>query len=146
MIKRLIGVNIAVKDLDAAVKRYEDVLGIKPQFLKPEDFALPGIKGAFFRVGDGLINLLTSEQPETSIAKFLETRGEGLFLIELEVTDAEQATKELLEKGVKLVSDKPLPFEGGKVNFSHPKSMHGVMMAFAQLWSGAAGLPEGDDG
>lgn len=140
MIKRIIGVNIAVKDLDAAAKRYEEVLGVKPEYLKTEDFALPGIKGAFFRVGNELINLLTSEEPGNPITRFLETKGEGLFLIEFEVTDAEQDTKDLLKKGVKLVGDTPLPFVGGKVNFSHPKSMHGAMMSFAQVGPGAAGI------
>jgi methylmalonyl-CoA/ethylmalonyl-CoA epimerase len=136
VIKRFKGVTIAVKDLDAAVKRYEDVLGIKPQFLEPEFFAFPGHKGAFFLIGDVEISLVTSEQPESSVTRFLETRGEGVFLISLEVTDAEQARKELLEKGVKLVGDKPQTFSGGKVNFAHPKSMHGVQVEFPQFERG----------
>lgn len=136
MIKRFRGVTIAVKDLDAAVKRYEDVLGIKPQFLKPEFFAFPGNKGAFFLVGDVQISLVTSEQPDSSVTRFLETRGEGVFLISLEVYNAEQARKELLEKGVKLVGDKTITFSGGKVNFAHPKSMHGVQVEFPQFEHG----------
>ena len=40
--------------------------------------------------------------------------------------------KELAKKGVKFVSDKPLTIPDGKVNFAHPKSMHGVMFEFTQ--------------
>lgn len=133
MIERFIGVTLAVKDLNAAVKKYEDILGVKAQFMEPGDFAFPGMKGAFLRAFDVQITLITSEQPETSITKFLETKGEGVFLIGFEVTDAEQDRKELQEKGVQFVGDKPAAFPGGKVNFAHPKSMHGVQVEFAQL-------------
>lgn len=136
MIKRFSGVSIAVKDLEAAVKKYSDVLGVKPEFTKPGFFPFPGIKGAIFKIGDVRLYLVASEQPNTSIAKFVETRGEGVFLLSLEVDDVEQATKELGKKGVKFVSDTPLPFAAGKVNFVHPKSMHGVQFEFVQLLPG----------
>ncbi len=133
MEKRFMGVTIAVKDVDAAFKKYEAVLGVKPNIMKPEDFAFPGIKGGFFQVGDVLINIMSSDQPETSIYKFLETKGEGIFLISFRTDDVDAVTKDLIAKGVKLVSDKPIPFSGGKVNFIHPKSMHGVQVEFAQV-------------
>lgn len=136
MIKRFAGVTIAVKDLDAAIKKYEGVLGVKAIPADPKDFAFPGLKGASLNIGGVSINLMTSTQPDTSIAKFLETRGEGVFLLSLEVDDAEKATKELGAKGVKFVSDKPISISAGKVNFGHPKSMHGVQWEFAQLASG----------
>ena len=133
MIKKFAGVSIAVKDLDTAVKKYEAVLGVKSTPADPKDFAVPGLAGASLKVGDVLINLLTSTQPGTSVANFLETRGEGVFLLSLEVDDADQATKELGAKGVKFVSPEPISFSAGKVNFGHPKSMHGVQWEFAQL-------------
>ena len=133
MIKRFIGVTIAVKDLNAAVKKYEGILGVKAQYMEAKDFAIPGMKGAFLRAFDVQITLLTSEQPDTSITKFLETRGEGVFLIGFEVDDAEKARKELQEKGVQFVGDKPVSFSGGKVNFAHPKSMNGLQVEFAQI-------------
>lgn len=133
MIKKFAGVNIAVKDLDAAVKKYESVLGVKSVPTDPNDFAFPGLRGASLWIGEVMINLITSEQAGNSIANFLETRGEGVFLLSLEVDDVDKATKELSEKGVKFVSDTPLSFSAGKVNFGHPKSMHGVQWEFVQL-------------
>ena len=136
MIKRFFGVNIAVKDLDAAVKKYEDVLGVKAIPVSPEDFAFPGLKGASLQVGNVFLNLIASEQPDTSIAKFVETRGEGVFLLSLEVSDLDQAMKELAAKGVAFVSDKPLPYSYGRANFGHPKSMHGVQWEFIEVRPG----------
>ena len=136
MIKRFIGVTLAVKDLDAAVKKYEDILGVKAQIMEPEFFAFPGHKGAFIRAFDVQFTFITSEHPESSVTRFLETRGDGVFLIGFEVTDAEQDRKELMKKGVKFVGDKPVAFGGGKVNFAHPKSMHGVQVEFPQFDQG----------
>jgi len=132
LIERLYGINIAVKDLDAAVKKYSDVLGLPAIPTKPEDFAFPGLKGASFHLGDVSINLIASDNPDTSIYKFVEGRGEGVFLISLKVSDVEKDMKKLAEKGVRFVSEKPLTYATGKVNFGHPKSLHGVQIEFIQ--------------
>lgn len=130
MIKRFFAVSIAVKDLEAAAKKYGDVLGVNPEFTKPGDFPFPGIRGAFFEVGDVRIYLITSDQADTSVAKFVETRGEGVFLISLEVDDVKQTMKELTEKGVKFALEEPVTFKIATANFAHPKSMHGVQVEF----------------
>jgi methylmalonyl-CoA/ethylmalonyl-CoA epimerase len=137
MIKRFFGLNIAVKDLDAAVKKYSDVLGVKPEFIKPEDFAFPGLKGVIFTVGDIRINIIASERPDTNIAKFVETRGEGVFLLSLQVTDLDKDMAGLAKKGVQFVSDKPMPYSAGRVNFGRPKSMHGVQWEFLEVKPGS---------
>lgn len=137
MEKRLMSITIAVKDLDAAIAKYESVLGVKPQHIKPEDYAFPGMKGASFRVGDAMLTLMASDQPDTSIYKFVENKGEGIFLISIEVPDVAQTAKELLQKGIRLVSEKPMAFSGGTVIFVHPKSMHGVQVEFTQLVKGS---------
>lgn len=132
MVKRFIDVGIAVKDLDAAIKKYSEVLGVKPSILPPGHYAYSGLKGARFRIGEATISLVASEKTDTPIAKFLESRGEGVNHVTFEVTDIEQDMKELTEKGVKFVSDKPLAFSDGEVIFAHPKSLHGVQIAFVQ--------------
>jgi len=133
MITELYGVNIAVKDIDEAVKKYSAILGGEPEWTKPEDFAFPGLRGAVIKVGSVSINLITSENPETSIYKFLERSGEGVFLISFRCSDLVNDMKDLAAKGVRLVSpDEPMTYSGGIVNFGHPKSLHGVQMEFIQ--------------
>jgi methylmalonyl-CoA epimerase len=136
MIKGFYGVSIAVKDLDEAAKKYSEVLGMEPVTYKPEELAMPCLKGVRFRVGDVTISLIASEQPNTAVAKFVETRGEGIFLASLEVSDVEQDMKELVAKGVQMVVDKPIDTASGKLVFGHPKSMHGVQFEFIQPKSG----------
>jgi len=134
MIKRFFGINIAVNDLDEAVKRYSAVFG-PATYTDPEEFAFPGLKGATVKVGDVAINLIASEQPDTSIARFLERRGEGVFLVSVQVDSAAETMQQLKPQGVQFVSEEPLPFgkdKKGRVAFAHPRSMHGVQWEFIQ--------------
>ncbi|MBI2917005.1 MAG: VOC family protein [Chloroflexi bacterium] len=134
MIKKFFGLNIAVKDLDEAVKRYSAVFG-KATLIDPKEFAFPGLKGATVKVGEISINLIASDQPGTSIARFLETKGEGVFLVSVQVDDVAGTMKQVEPAGVQFVSKEPMPFgidKQGRVNFAHPRSMFGVQWEFIQ--------------
>lgn len=134
MIKRFYGINIAVKDLDEAVKKYSAVFG-NVTLIDPGEFAFPGLKGATAKVGDVSINLIASTQPNTSIARFLDSKGEGVFLVSVQVDDVAGTMKQVEPAGVQFVSKEPMPFgkdKQGKVNFAHPRSMNGVQFEFIQ--------------
>ena len=127
MIKGVYGMNIAVKDLDAAVKKYEGLLGVKPlKFVGEEEFAFPGLKGAVFDVGGFLLHLVTSVADNTSIAKFLNTKGEGIFLVSFRSDNVQEDTVRMTGAGAAFVLDQPVSGKFGTVNFIHPKSAHGV--------------------
>lgn len=133
MIKRFFGVNVAVKDLEAATKRFTEVLGVKPTPMGNEDFAFPNLVGSQFTLGNNVvIRLIASQSPDTSIARFIDSHGEGLFLITIEVADVEQKMRELAQKGVQLISNTPIEHWTGKVGFVHPKSLHGVQLELFQ--------------
>jgi methylmalonyl-CoA epimerase len=121
-----------VRDLEAAVKRYCEVLGVSPSPLPPEYYVYSGLKGARFRLGKVAISLVASEEADSPIAKFLAVRGEGVNHISLEVTDIEEDMKDWAAKGVRFASDAPLDFSGGKVIFAHPRSLHGVQIALVE--------------
>lgn len=132
MIKRFIDVGIAVRDLDPAVEKYSQVLGVRPRMLGPEHYVYPGLKGARFYLGNATISLVASEDTNSPISKFISTGGEGINHISLEVTDLEHDMKDFAEKGMTFLSRKLLSFPEGKVIFTHPKSTHGVQIAFVQ--------------
>lgn len=140
MIKRLNGFNVAVakEHLSEVVERWASVFGVKPIYYEPGDFAVPGVIGAKLEIGEAEINIIAGEDEESSIARFVANKGEGVFLVSFEVDNVEETTKEIAEKGVKFVSDEPLTvtggnFPGGKVNFVHPKSMNGVQIEFIKF-------------
>ena len=131
MIKRIRCVMIAVKDFDAALQRYSEVLGIEP---KITSFETEAVKVAFFPIGESGLELITPLKPGIPIDKFLDARGEGLFAVSLEVTDVDKDMKELAGRGLRLLSQEPLIDEiGSRYVFSHPRSMHGVEFEITQL-------------
>jgi methylmalonyl-CoA epimerase len=129
MIKGVYGFNIAVKDLDAAIVRYQNLLGLQPtKLLGDGDFAFPGLKGAVFNVHGVILNLITSSDSKTGVGKFLETKGEGLFLLSLRSDNVAEDTKQMTEAGAAFVMKEPLVGSFGTANFIHPKSAHGVQI------------------
>ena len=125
---RLDHIGIAVKDLDAAIRFYRDVLGLELE--RVEEVPEERVRIAMFRVGDVHIELLQGTDPESAISKFIEKRGEGIHHIAIHVDDVDAKTEELKAKGVTLTYDKPREVAGGsrKINFIHPRNTFGVLL------------------
>ena len=129
--KGLDHVAIAVKDLDAALALYRDVLGL--ELAEIEEVAEQQVRTAIFGHGMGRIELICPTAPDTGVAKFLEKRGEGLHHICVEVDDIDAAIAGLSERGAPMIDKTPKPGAGGaKVAFVHPKGMHGVLVELRQ--------------
>jgi methylmalonyl-CoA epimerase len=80
----------------------------------------------------GEIELLEPIDPQSSVAKFLESRGEGIHHICFEVENVDQELCMLADKGVQLLDKQGRPGLAGKVGFIHPKSTKGVLIELAQ--------------
>lgn len=132
MIKGIYSINIAVKNLADAVSRYESATGVKAEPLEARDFAFPGLIGAKLNLNGVSIVLLASTSDKTSVASFLERKGEGVFLVSLETDAIESDTVSLKEKGLVFILDEAARGDFGAVNFVHPKSMHGVQLEIMQ--------------
>jgi methylmalonyl-CoA/ethylmalonyl-CoA epimerase len=128
MIKGIYGINIAVKDLDEATKKYEKLFGVKAIALGPGDFAFPGLTGAKLDVNGTFVNLISYSDENSSVAKFLNSKGEGVFLLSVEVDNVDSSVEELKDKDFQFIFKKTLKGDFGEVNFVHPKSAHGVQL------------------
>jgi methylmalonyl-CoA/ethylmalonyl-CoA epimerase len=118
--------GIAVKNLEEAIPYYEKVLGLECYNI--EEVADQKVRTAFFKVGGTKIELLEPTSPESTIAKFIENRGEGIHHIAFAVKDIEGALAEAEEKGVRLIDKTPRGgAEGLTIAFLHPKSTGGVL-------------------
>lgn len=122
-------IGIAVKNLDEAIKYYQDVLGLECYNI--EEVADQKVKTAFFKVGQTKIELLESTDPEGTIAKFIEKRGEGVHHMAFAMDDVATALNEAAEKGVQLIDKAPRKgAENLMIGFLHPKSTKGVLTEF----------------
>jgi methylmalonyl-CoA/ethylmalonyl-CoA epimerase len=118
--------GIAVRSIDESIPYYEKILGLKCYSI--EEVTDQRVRTAFFRVGDTKIELLEPTSPESTIAKFIETRGEGIHHIAYAVKDIEGALSELESKEVRLIDKTPRSgAEGLTIAFLHPKSTGGVL-------------------
>jgi methylmalonyl-CoA/ethylmalonyl-CoA epimerase len=129
--KGLDHVAIAVKDLDAAVKYYVEVLGYPAPEL--EEVEEQQVKTAIFGHGMGRIELICPTSADSGVAKFLEKRGEGLHHVCVEVADLEATLARMKAQGVKLIDETPRRGVGGaKIAFVHPKGALGVLTELRQ--------------
>lgn len=119
-------IGIAVKSLDAAIPYYEEKLGLKCYSI--EEVKDQKVKTAFFKIGQTKIELLESTDPEGTIAKFIEKKGEGVHHIAFATNGVQNALNELESKGVQLIDKAPRKgAEGLNIAFLHPKSTVGVL-------------------
>lgn len=131
MIKKVDHVAIAVKNLDEALELYEKLFGAKAS--KIETLPQQGVKAALLPMAEGgEIELLEPIDPQSGVAKFLESRGEGIHHICLEVENVDQELCTLADKGVQLIDKQGRNGLAGKVGFLHPKSTKGVLIELAQ--------------
>lgn len=119
-------IGIAVKDLEASVKYYEEVLGLECYAV--EEVKDQRVKTAFFMVGQTKIELLESTDPEGPVGKFIEKKGEGVHHVAFAVNGLENWLETAADKGVRLIDEKPRKgAEGLDIAFLHPKSTGGVL-------------------
>lgn len=125
-LKRIDHVGIVVKDLDEAKKTFEHHYGFSADPGRGGEVPALGIKNAFLPIGDAALELIQPLGGEGPVAKFANERGEGMFLLSIEVDDLEAAVKHLREAGAR-VGD---PANG--VAFVSTRSTHGVNLQLIQ--------------
>ena len=119
--------GIAVKSLEEAIPYYENMLGLKCYSI--EEVADQKVKTAFFKVGQTKIELLEPTSEDSTIAKFIEKRGEGIHHMAFAIEDGvANALAEVEAKGVRLIDKAPRKgAEGLNIAFLHPKSTCSVL-------------------
>ena len=124
-------IGIAVKSLAAAVKVYEQAIGLKVAGYDEVDEQ--GVRVAMFDIGESRIELLEPTRPESPIDKFMTRRGEGIHHIAVRVENIEQALERLKAAGVRLIDETPKRgAHNTRIAFVHPASMHGVLMELVE--------------
>ena len=131
MITKINHIGIAVNSIDDAVKLYTDVLGLKVQNIEVvED---QKVKTAIIPVGESKIELIESTDPEGTIAKFIESRGEGMHHLAFEVSNIEDALGTVANKGLALIDEKPRKgVENTRIAFLHPRGTGRVLMELVE--------------
>ena len=130
-LKNIDHIGIAVTSIQESLSFWETSLGIELHGI--EEVAEQKVKTAFLPIDDTEIELLEPTSAESSVAKFIEKRGEGLHHIAIRVDDIEAALAELKAKGIQLIDETPRNGAGGaRIAFVHPKATHGVLLELCE--------------
>jgi methylmalonyl-CoA/ethylmalonyl-CoA epimerase len=131
MLRKIEHIGIAVNDLKASNRIFEDVLGVAPY--KEENVESEHVTTSFFQIGESKIELLQATSPESAIAKFLAKNKEGIHHIAFDVEDIHAEIARLKEKGYTMIHEAPKEGADGKIiAFMHPKSSNGVLVELCQ--------------
>jgi methylmalonyl-CoA/ethylmalonyl-CoA epimerase len=123
--------GIAVKSLESSNELFSKLFGKTPY--KLEKVESESVSTSFFMMGESKIELLEATDPQSSIAKFIEKKGEGIHHIAFEVADIQSEMKRLQAEGFTLLSEQPKKGADNKlICFLHPKGTNGVLIELCQ--------------
>ena len=126
-------VGIAVPDLDEAIAFYRDNFSMTVRHQEVNE--AQGVREAMVGVGetDSCIQLLAPLNDESTIAKFLDRSGPGLQQLAYRVTDLDEVSTVLRERGLRLLYDEPRRgTANSRINFVHPKDAGGVLVELVE--------------
>jgi len=129
--KKIEHIGIAVRDLESSNQLFSQLFG-KPHY-KTERVESEGVVTSFFDVGPNKIELLQALNTESSIAKFIDKKGEGVHHIAFAVDDIVAEIARLKSEGFVVLNELPKKGADNKlVAFLHPKSTNGVLIELCQ--------------
>jgi methylmalonyl-CoA epimerase len=122
--------GIAVKSLASAKAIYEKLgMSVSPEETVEEE----KVRLVMVPVGESRLELLEATSEDSTIAKFIAKRGEGLHHVCMRVPDLVAAVGKLKKDGVRLVSDEIKTGAGGhRYVFVHPSSAGGVLLELVE--------------
>jgi len=133
MPRRIDHVAIIVRNIEQALAFYRDTLGITPREIK--EVPTEQVRIAFLPMGGpggSEIELIEPTNPDSSLARFLEKRGEGLHHICLEVEDIDAALADMQAKGAPVLDKQPRRAAEGRAIFLHPLGTNGVLLELVE--------------
>ena len=131
--RRIDHVAIIVRNIEQALAFYRDILGITPREIK--EIPTEQVRIAFLPMGGpggSEIELIEPTNPDSSLARFLEKRGEGLHHICLQVDDIDAALAAMQAKGAPVLDKQPRLAAEGRAIFLHPRGTNGVLLELVE--------------
>lgn len=125
-------VGIAVSDLDATVDAAARRFGLAP--VARHRVPAQGVEEVMLPVGESFVQYLCPLGPDTTVARFLERRGEGLHHVAYRVHDLRACLDALDRDGVRLIDREPREGSepGVRIAFVHPEGNNGTLIELVE--------------
>ncbi|HUQ91702.1 MAG TPA: methylmalonyl-CoA epimerase [Bryobacteraceae bacterium] len=122
--------GIAVRSIEQALTFYRTQLGMSVS--SRETVEHEQVRVAMLPAGASRLELLEPTQPDSTIGRFLDKRGEGLHHVALKVPDLDAAVARLKESGARILNEPQTGAGGHLYVFVHPASTGGVLLELIQ--------------
>lgn len=123
-------VGVAVRDIQAALRFFQDNFGAPPSEVAELDDQ--GVRATLVQVGQTRLELLEPLNENTTVGRFIERRGEGLHHLALNVDDISGKLRILEAQGVELLDRQPREGLSGDIAFIHPRAVFGILTELVQ--------------
>jgi methylmalonyl-CoA epimerase len=124
-------IGIAVNNIDEALPFWTDGLGMKLHHV--EEVMRQKSKVAFLPVGESDVELVAPTAEDSTMAKYLTDKGQGMHHLCLETDNIDEMLADLKAKGIRLINETPIEEPGRKMAFVHPKSTGGVLVELYEV-------------
>jgi methylmalonyl-CoA/ethylmalonyl-CoA epimerase len=129
VITRIHHVAVVVHDLDAGLAFWRDTLELP--LLRSADLPDQGVRAALLACGPGELEVVAPMGPDSTVAHFLQDRGEGLHHVCFESDDVVREVRRFIGTGVDMIDGKPREGLAGKVAFVHPRACAKLLVELA---------------
>jgi methylmalonyl-CoA/ethylmalonyl-CoA epimerase len=126
MIRKIDHIGVAVADIGRALSVYRDLLGLPCE--QTEEVASQKLLSYHLRAGESHIELLVPTDPSSTIARYLEKRGEGIHHIALAVDDLDAERAKFVAGGLEPIGEPSMGANGKRIQFFHPRSTGGILL------------------
>ena len=127
--KKISHIGIAVADLQQSCKLFSKLLN--------KDFHTEHVSSesttAFFKMGDSKIELISSDQDDSAITKYLKKHKEGMHHLAIDVDNIQNEIHRLKKEGFRFLNEIPkIGADNKLIVFLHPKDTNGVLVEICQ--------------
>jgi len=124
-------VVLATHEIDETAGQFVDALGLEfSERLHPVTETDAGSQAMDMVVSDAGIEIVTPDDPDGEIARFLDENGPGLYAMSLRVADLDAAEAELADGGLEPVGEFESP--DFRERFYHPAAFGGAFVILAE--------------
>ena len=128
--KKISHIGIAVNDLQKSCKLFSKLLNkdFHTEFVSSES-----VTTAFFKMGDSKIELISSDQDDSAITKYLKKHKEGMHHLAIDVDNIQNEIHRLKKEGFRFLNETPkIGADNKLIVFLHPKDTNGVLVEICQ--------------
>ena len=91
-----------------------------------------GVRACLLSVGTTRLEFIEPTDPNGSVARFIERRGEALHHVAFQVEDIGARLAALQDAGVELIDKAPRKGAAGTIAFLHPRATRGVLIELVE--------------